>query len=132
MRDIPGKLAMGLIASIVRWAGITAACIMLLSFILYATDRSSEATKDQVDQVDGRAVPVKRDANEPNKYRQKLDEVNDKLATPFDPLTRQIGSEWARHGLTALLGLLVFGVGVAWLANLLPKSKMREPTPWHT
>jgi hypothetical protein len=123
---------MGLISTTIRWVGFICAGIMLLSFILFATDQSSSATKEQVNKVNTRKAPVAQNTESPNKYRQKLDEANEKLSQPFDWATKNISSDWAQRGLTALMGVLVFGLGFAWLANLVPKPKMREPTPWHT
>ena len=45
---------MKMLAGTIRWAGITAAAIMMLSFVLFATEQSGGASKEQVGKIDGR------------------------------------------------------------------------------
>ena len=124
---------MGFIASLIRWVGVGAAAIMLLSFLLFAFDTSGHATTEQVKKAQGREnEPVSQVPAKKSEARQKIDDANAKLSRPFEFATKNINSEWFQRGLTALLGVIVFGLGFAWLANLVPKPKMREPTPWHT
>ena len=48
--------------------------------------------------------------------------MNDVLLAPFADLIDS-DSAWVMHGLPALLALLLYGVGLGFLANLLPRER---------
>ena len=51
-----------------------------------------------------------------------VDDVNDVLLAPFASLIDS-DSVWVNHGVPALLAFLLYGVGVGFLANMLPKER---------
>ena len=54
--------------------------------------------------------------------REVVDDANDVLLAPFANLIDS-DSRWVQHGIPALLALLLYGVGLGFLANLLPKKR---------
>ncbi|MDQ4040921.1 MAG: hypothetical protein M3141_04140, partial [Actinomycetota bacterium] len=51
--------------------------------------------------------------------REAVDDVNDVLLMPFAGLAGDTRSSWARRAIPALAGLLVYGLGLAYLARRL-------------
>ncbi|MEY2533557.1 MAG: hypothetical protein QOF29_1467, partial [bacterium] len=49
--------------------------------------------------------------------REAIDDANDVLVSPFASLAPQDDGTWARRGIPALLAVLVYGLGLAFLAR---------------
>jgi hypothetical protein len=133
------------VAPLIRICAITAAVLVAASFVLFAIDQSSAGTKAQVDTVQqGSAVNVQSDADvdvpspsaaverireqRHSSMRENIDDANDILVSPFTSVVSS-GSIWAQRGVSALLALLLFGLGGMLLANLLPRSS-NETRDW--
>ena len=69
---------------------------------------------------------------EHGKFREAIDDANDVLSKPFAWITEDSSSLWVQRGVTVVLGVVIFGLGGAWLANLIPKSRQREPAAWQS
>jgi hypothetical protein len=62
--------------------------------------------------------------------RETIDDANDVLLRPFVDLVDS-NSAWVNHGIPALLALLIYGVGLGFLANMLPKQRAHSGD-WRT
>ena len=123
-----------MVATMIRWLGALACLFMLASFIAFVHDQSGSATTRQVNILDGQEV---RTAGQPatehhSDVRRKVDDVSGFLAKPFKWLTDNTSSQWVKHIVTVVLGLLVYGLCFFWLARVIPKSKPKEPSVWET
>jgi hypothetical protein len=54
--------------------------------------------------------------------REAIDDANDVLLAPFASVIDS-DSAWVNHGVPALLGLLLYGVGLGLLANMVPQQR---------
>ncbi len=48
-----------------------------------------------------------------------IDDVSNRLTSPFSGLTSGSSSEWVVHGVNLLLALLVYGFGLGFLARVI-------------
>jgi hypothetical protein len=123
------------VASLLRLIAVCLSAVVALGFIMFAVDEMNRGSKTQqqaVAQATGvpepNAVPPSPTPSdeairehEHSKAREAVDDANDELLKPFANIVGS-KSNWVTHGVPALLGLLVYGLGLGLLANLLPKA----------
>jgi hypothetical protein len=120
--------------SVIRFLAIAISAIVVLGFALFAleeTDKGSKAQQAKLERELGSPVaPIAPEdrveaARERNQgsVREAIDDANDVLLAPFVDLVDS-DSEWVNHGIPALLALLIYGVGLGFLANALPKQRV--------
>jgi hypothetical protein len=119
------------VASFVRWASIIASGFVLLSFLFFAVDQTSEASQNQVNAIGGQAGVKAENATkvpdpppavekvreqENDKFHEFVDDVDDVLLAPF---TGIVDSEniWVRRLVPLGLALLIYGLGGQYLAR---------------
>jgi len=122
-----------LIASIVRWASLVACAFVTLSFLFFAVNQTSNASKNQVTAITGgsniKADSVTKLPNPPpavEKLREKensgihefVDDVDDVLLSPFTGISNS-SSIWVRRLIPLALALLIYGLGGLYLARAL-------------
>ena len=122
-----------MIASIVRWAAILACAFVTLSFLFFAVNQTSNASKNQVTAITGgsniKADSVTKLPNPPpavEKLREKensgihefVDDVDDVLLSPFTGISNS-SSIWVRRLIPLALALLIYGLGGLYLARAL-------------
>jgi hypothetical protein len=130
----PTEMTMG---SFIRLLAIATSLIVLAGFAFFAVDQMDEGSKTQRRALDtALGHPVSTDAVAPTpreeqareaqhgQVREAVDDANDVLLAPFASLIDS-SSSWVEHGVLALLALLLYGVGLGFLANLLPKPRAR-------
>jgi hypothetical protein len=117
--------------SLIRFVAIAVSGIVVLGFMLFAideTDKGSTTQQQKLEKALG-SSPIAPSAHEEairerhqGGFREAVDDVNDVLLAPFVDL---IGSDhaWVRHGVPALLALLLYGFGLGLLANMLPRQR---------
>ena len=121
--------------SVIRFLAIATSAIVLLAFALFVVDQMDEGSKTQQRALDGelghpvdaKAVsptPVEERAREAQQSpaHELVDDANDVLVAPFGVLIDS-GNNWVQHGVSTLLALLIYGVGLGFVANLLPKQR---------
>jgi predicted lipid-binding transport protein (Tim44 family) len=123
--------------SVIRLAAIVCSIIVLLGFAFFAADEMDKGSKTQQIAVsEGTGGPAASEAvtiaptPDEEKAREKhnraareaVDDVNDVLLAPFVDLIDS-DNPWVKHGVPALLALLLYGVGLGFLANLLPRER---------
>jgi hypothetical protein len=123
-----------MIASVVRWAALIACAFVTASFLFFAADQTSNASKNQVSAISGSVPEVKPESvtkipNPPaavEKAREKedsglhefIDDGNDILTAPFDSISSS-SNIWARRLIPLALCLLIYGIGGLYLARAL-------------
>jgi hypothetical protein len=96
-------------------------CCLLVSasFALFARDQMAGASKHQQNEIIASApttaapVPVHQATAQPRRF---IDNAADALTSPFGSIV-QTDSAWVKHGLTTIFALLVYGVGLGYLAR---------------
>ncbi len=126
-----------MLSSLLRLASMFCAAVVLLSFGAFASDQAGGGSKQTVAKIgSGDSAPVAATRVEPpnlnqnaptpsvermrekdhSALREHLDDVNDVLTAPFKGVggSRSI---WAQRIVEGLLALLVFGLGIAYVAR---------------
>lgn len=92
--------------------------LVVLSFALFALSQASGASNNQVAQLNGSTAPahVHHVVHGPGQPRRFIDGASAALTSPFKSLVRS-HSEWAVKIATTLLALLLYGLGLGYLAR---------------
>jgi hypothetical protein len=122
--------------SVLRLAAIVMSGFVLFGFAFFTADEldrgsrtQQEALSNELDGVTAEVAPVARTsrdeaareaANDP--FREVVDDVNDVLLGPFVDLVDS-GDAWVARGVPTLLALLLYGFGLGFLANMMPKHR---------
>jgi hypothetical protein len=120
---------------------IAISAIVVLGFALFAideTDKGSKAQQAKLERELGTSTaPIapsarQEDARERSQgaAREAIDDANDVLLAPFGDLVDS-DNAWVNHGIPTLLALLIYGVGLGFLANMLPKQRAHG-SDWRT
>jgi hypothetical protein len=114
-----------LLQTVLRWASTIACAILIVSFGLFAIEKSKGGAKDQVEKVVGISEPSPDPKNERERekkhsdVREAIDDANDVLTAPFSGVIDS-GSIWAKRGVATLLALILYGVIARILIGYLP------------
>ena len=106
--------------------------MVLASFAMFAIDQAQNGSKQQVAKVGAGLEPTSSASNvnqanpSPKTERQRekmhgqvreaIDDADDFLVSPFTGIVEG-GGRWANRGLPTLLALLVYGLGLGFLAR---------------
>ena len=121
--------------TLIRLTAVLACAIISISFLMFAVDEMDRGSKTQQDALahelgDEASAPVADTSDEPRHgIGGAIDRASDALLAPFDFVTST--NAWVHHGVPALLGLLLYGVGLGMVANFLPKER-RGSGDWRT
>lgn len=120
-----------MIAAVLRWAAIISSSFIALSFLFFATDQTSTASKNSVAGITGQsnvkaesvtklpnppASVEKMRAAENDGFHEFVDDVDDVLLSPFTSISNS-DSIWVRRTVPALIALLLYGIGGLYLAR---------------
>jgi hypothetical protein len=122
--------------SIIRVAAVVISGFVLVGFAFFAVDELDRSSKTQqralaneLQGVSEDSAPTPSTADDEaareaahSGPREMLDDVNDLLLAPFVDLVDSQDA-WVARGVPTILALLLYGVGFAFLANLLPKPR---------
>ena len=125
-------------ASLVRFAAITTAAFVALSFLCFAAVELRNQSDGQVQALDGSPAPKRLETeiqrpdpapaveavreNNHTSLREAIDDLNDVLVSPFTSFT-DFQSVWGERFLLLLLGLVFYLGGGLIVANFFPKHK---------
>lgn len=112
----------------VRRLAILLSLVVAAGFVLFALDDVDRASSSSRDRIIGESVsvsvgPIPRGERERERerrngaVREAVDDANDVLLKPFAAVAANDGRRWIRHGVPAVLGLLVYGVLLGFLAR---------------
>ncbi len=105
------------LAGILRVASRIVCLVVIVSFVIFAVGQTSAASTHQVDKVSETATTTQPEHR--GTAHKVIDEVAGKLTSPFSGITAGSTSQWVIRGVGTLLALLVYGVGLGYLARLL-------------
>jgi hypothetical protein len=93
--------------------------IIALSFGLFAAEQAHHASNAQVSAVvdPSRSAERQREAHH-TKAREVVDDTDDVILRPFAALIDS-HNQWVKRGVPALLGLLVYGLLLLFLARMI-------------
>jgi hypothetical protein len=122
--------------SVIRLVAIVTSGFVLVGFACFAVDELDRGSKTQqqalANELEGstpevipvaptRADEASREAAHDD-LREIVDDVNDMLLGPFADLADST-DVWVARGVPTILALLLYGVGLGFLANMLPKQR---------
>jgi hypothetical protein len=93
--------------------------LVFASFAMFATDQLSGASKHQVAQIASGAPTspgVTPTGPHHSQVRRFIDNAANALTSPFRSIF-QSSSEWAKHLFTMVCALLLYGLGLGYLAR---------------
>jgi len=111
---------------LLRTVAVIASAIVLVSFGLFAIDETRDASNASVAGIAGLEATRIADptANEERarekahgKVHEAIDDADDVLVKPFASIANDSSSSWVRRGVPTLLALLVYGLGLSFLAR---------------
>ena len=119
--------------SLIRFVAIAISVVVAIGFALFALDETDKGSRTQQVKLErelgSTADPIAPTAEQEaarerdhGPVREAIDDANDVLLRPFVDLVDS-DSSWVNHGVPALLALLIYGVGLGFLANMLPKQR---------
>jgi hypothetical protein len=114
----------------IRIIAIAVSCVVALGFVLFAIDEMDKGSTTQQQKLElelnpGIAPsPQEETARERQNgtVREVVDDANDVLLAPFASLIDS-DNTWVKHGVPALLGLILYGFCLGTLANMLPQQR---------
>lgn len=131
-------VATAMAATLLRLASTAASLLVLAGFGLFALDEVRSGSETTLARLDDRERPAPGPAGERAReerhgdLREAIDDANDVLLDPFAGTVDSSSSAWVRHGVPALLALLVYGLLLRLLANFIPAGRRHEPLGWDT
>jgi hypothetical protein len=108
---------------LLRTVAIVVSLVVVVSFGLFAIDELSGAAKRNEAKLsqDLEANPPPAAEHQREKdhgaVREAIDDANDVLVSPFTEIVSSSDTRWVQRGVPALLALLVFGLGLGFLAR---------------
>jgi hypothetical protein len=117
-----------------RYLAITLSLFVAVGFMLFALEdigRASTRAENRVQDRYTAAAPTPAGERERERrhsqIREAIDDVNDVLLSPFAGVSDDATSRWARRGVPTLLGLLVYGFGLGYIARFM-KGRGASPS----
>lgn len=114
------------LASILKLASLALCLIVIASFVLFVVNRTSSASRHQQQQLAGETatpggegqVGIAPDTGGgKSSLRRTIDDLSEAVTSPFSGVTDGSSSEWLIRGVDLLLALLVYGLGLGFLAR---------------
>ncbi|HEY1538696.1 MAG TPA: hypothetical protein VGF63_04795 [Solirubrobacteraceae bacterium] len=109
---------------LLRFAAIACSLIIAISFAMFAVDESKSGSRHQVNELSSYTQPAPSAAGEQAReqrdsaVREHIDDADDVLLKPFAGLVTSGGAILER-GVPTVLGLLVYGFGLGYLARFM-------------
>jgi hypothetical protein len=105
------------LAAILRWASRIVCLIVLVSFAFFAVGQTSTASTHQQNKL-SETTTVAQPAHKGTVHKA-IDEASTELTAPFSRITAGSGSQWLVRGVGTLMALLVYGIGLGYVARVL-------------
>ena len=117
------------IAKVMTWVSVAACLIVAVSFFLFALNQTRQASAHQQEEViSATATTTATDAASGSStstsakeggVRGKIDDVANKLTSPFSGITAGSSSEWVVRGVGLLGALILYGFGLGYIARVI-------------
>jgi hypothetical protein len=112
------------IVRLVRLASLVICAIVIASFVIFALNQTKTAAKHQTEELTNGptnhsdSAGTSGTAHEDTIHRD-IDDASREFTSPFAGIVSGSDSEWLTRGVKLFLALLVYGVGVGFLARAL-------------
>ncbi|MCW3020452.1 MAG: hypothetical protein JWN10_2760 [Solirubrobacterales bacterium] len=115
------------IVRLLRLASLVICAIVIASFAIFALDQTKTASKHQTEELTGGPAATgtsgaragsSAKAHEGSLHKT-IDEASEEFTSPFAGAVSGSNSEWLSRGVKLFLALLVYGVGVGFVARAL-------------
>jgi hypothetical protein len=106
------------ISRVLRLTAFACCALVVASFAMFARDQMAGASQHQQSELVAGAHPTAASST-PVKHAQPrrfIDSAAKALSTPFEAIV-QSSNVWVKHGLPAVFALLVYGLGLGYLAR---------------
>jgi hypothetical protein len=115
-----------LLARVLRLASIAICLIAVAWFGAFALDQTGSASNRQQAEVNAAAPPGlgitptgSPTTRHESGFHEALDKVSSTLTSPFSSVTASLSRGWTIHAVDTLLMLLVYGLGLGFLARMM-------------
>ena len=116
---VAGAVDTGIVISrALKLLSFVCCALVILSFAMFARDQMAGASQHQQTELVAGARPTAASST-PVKHaapRRAIDDAANVLTKPFDAIV-QSSNLWVKHGLPAVFALLVYGLGLGYLAR---------------
>jgi hypothetical protein len=119
MLDTPTADTRSVITRGIKLVSFACCALVVVSFAMFARDQMAGASVHQQTELSSPntatqtpTAPSKPEA-QPGRF---INHAAKALTSPFDAIVRS-GNAWVQHGLPALVALLVYGLGLGYLAR---------------
>ena len=120
--------------SFIRLVAVVISGFVLVGFAFFAVDELDRGSKTQQQALGSGSssevipiapTPADEAAREAahGDVREVVDDVNDVLLGPFSDIVDPNDDVWVARSVPTILGLLLYGFGLGFLANMLPKHR---------
>jgi hypothetical protein len=108
-----------MIVKLLRLASFVICLIVIASFVLFAANKTSNASKHQTEKIAGTPASESSTSSTKNEsaIHKAIDEASQKLTSPFAGVVSGSSSEWLVHGVKLLIALAVYGFGLSYIAR---------------
>jgi hypothetical protein len=108
----------GVIHRAIVLVALVCSALIFASFVIFARDQINEAAKHQANEVaaapaNRHTAPQSQQQGQPGRF---IERAASDLTSPFRSVV-QSSSAWVQHGVPTALGLLLYGVGLGFLAR---------------
>lgn len=108
------------LAKLLGWASVAACLIVTASFAIFAVNQTGSASARQQEEVFGKPrASSGQSAARKGTVRRTIDDVAGELTSPFSSITAGSSSEWVVHGVNLLGALIVYGLGLGYVARVI-------------
>ncbi|HTB71100.1 MAG TPA: hypothetical protein VK707_08975 [Solirubrobacteraceae bacterium] len=114
------------LASVLKLASFVLCMIVVVSFVLFAVNRTSSASQHQQRELNGETSKPNGEGEAgvapdtgggKSSARRTIDEISEAITSPFAGLTDGSSSQWLARTIDLLLALVVYGVGLGFVAR---------------
>ncbi len=111
------------LAAILRVISRVICLIVIVSFVIFAVQQTGGASARQQEELGGStattAPAIVAHPSHKSAVHKAIDEAAAKLTSPFSGITAGANSQWMVRGVGTVTALLVYGVGLGYLARVL-------------
>lgn len=112
------------LTALLRVASRVACLIVIVSFALFVVEQASSASSRQQNALLGTAVgsvapSSKHKSSHKSALHRTIDEVAERILSPFSGVTAGDTNQWVIRGVGTLLALLVYGIGIGYLTRVM-------------
>ncbi len=107
------------ISRIIRFASLACCALVVMSFAMFARDQMAGASEHQQTELVAGTNPNTAPAAITHRHSQPrrfIDSAAKTLMSPFSAVVKS-NNAWVNEGLPAVIALLVYGVGLGYLAR---------------